>query len=146
MKKDFPTFEGINTFTAKHACAHTRYVNTRQYVVTDRIRRQCTLIQNSDQLMSGGEAKNSPSSFNVLIAARMLIPSFIDCLFAEKQTTKNSSLFKISTYWHFHLICGWWFLLAEGRQTLWTCQSHGHPTMIQSFLWRWSKRYLQLVL
>lgn len=96
MKEDFPTFEGINTFTAK-TCTCT-------CIVTDRIRQQCTQIQNSHQLMSGGEAKNSPAvgsvqrRFNLSLDVGSLFHA--QSFFAVKQTTSHTSLLKICTYWY----------------------------------------------
>lgn len=91
MKEDFPTFEGINTFTAKHAAQHTGGVNTHQRAVTDGVRRQRTRNPNSDQLMSGGETRKSPAV------------GFVRRCFNLSQgvDTNRTSMFEICTYWDY---------------------------------------------
>lgn len=121
MKQDFPTFEGINTFMAKHAAQHTCNVNTHK----------CKVTESEGSVQSIRVAINwrwDPKiSSSWLCAVMFLISAMMSILsFTDKERNKLQTILLCLKYVHidfFNLSHGWWFLFTqwtEGRQTLWT--------------------------
>lgn len=104
MKEDFPTFEGINTFIAKHA-AHVMLTLTNMYSET----RPCTENPNSDLCLEVRAVGFVQRCFN--------LSHDVDSLFniyREKQTKKHTSVFQIYVHIEmFYLIHGWLFLFTQ---------------------------------